>query len=59
MTDAADGDGDGPSTLRVLGLTKTFGDNIVLDGVSLSVNKERRFAFWAPADPGNRRCCGV
>src|SRR5262245_54067559 len=53
MTDAADGDeNDDLPTLRVLGLTKTFGDNIVLDGVSLSVNKGKTVCVLGPSGSG-------
>ena len=52
MTDAAHGDGEGLPTLRVLGLTKTFGDNIVLDGVSLSVSKGKTVCVLGPSGSG-------
>jgi hypothetical protein len=55
MTEPQDEGADSLPTLRVLGLTKTFGDNVVLDGVSLSVSKEGRSVSSALADPANRR----
>jgi len=52
MTEAGDAGRDGLPTLRVLGLTKTFGDNIVLDGVSLSVNKGKTVCVLGPSGSG-------
>jgi polar amino acid transport system ATP-binding protein len=52
MTDAGDKHVEDIPTLRVLGLTKTFGDNIVLDGVSLSVSKGKTVCVLGPSGSG-------
>ncbi len=38
--------------LEISGLTKTFGAHVVLDGVSLTVEKGRRCACWGPSGSG-------